>query len=128
RRAPPMAGLPPCSPRTATVPTAEIRDESFDGEGAQQLLGEFVAEISELYPGWLPSRGPSAVASDFQPPGSRFAIAYVDDRPVACGGLKRIEPAVGEVKRLYVSPDMRRHGLGRQLLAHLEAVAAAEGC
>lgn len=87
----------------------------------------FIAEIGALYPGWLPSRGPSAVAEDFTPPAGRFVVAYVDGEPVACGGLKRIEPRAGEIKRLYVVPDMRRLGLARRLLDHLEGVARAEG-
>jgi GNAT superfamily N-acetyltransferase len=112
----------------ATVPSADFREEPFESETAQQLLAMFIAEISELYPGWLPSRGPSAVAADFEPPNGRFVVGYVDDSPVACGGIKRLDGRVGEIKRLYVHPDRRRHGLARKLLDRLEAVAAMEGC
>lgn len=110
------------------VPIAEFREEPFEDDSAQALLASFIAEIAELYPGWLPSRGPSAVAADFEPPAGRFVVAYVDGRPVACGGLKRLDPRVGEIKRLFVCADVRRRGLGRRLLDHLETVAAAEGC
>ena len=92
------------------------------------MLGAFIAEIAALYDGWLPSRGPSAVASDFEPPRGRFVVAYVDDRPVACGGLKRLDNRVGEIKRLYVAADVRGQGLGRGLLDTLERIATESGC
>ncbi len=111
----------------AAVPSVELREEAFDGEGTQRLLASFIAEISELYPGWLPSRGPSAVAADFTPPAGRFVVAYQAGRPVACAGLKRFDARTGEIKRVYVAPEARRRGVARQLLDYLEGVARAAG-
>jgi GNAT superfamily N-acetyltransferase len=42
---------------------------------------------------------------------------------VACGGLRTIGHGVGELKRMYVRPVVRGRGVGRRLLAALEAVA-----
>lgn len=104
-----------------------IRDEPVDGEAAQRLLAAFAAEIAGLYPGWTPATGPSAEPADFQPPGGRFLVAYVDDEPAACAGLKRLNSDAGEIKRVYVRPDMRRRGLARRLLEELEAAAQTAG-
>ena len=92
------------------------------------MLASFIDEISELYPGWLPSRGPSAVAADFEPPHGAFVVGYVDGAPAACGGVKRLDTHVGEIKRLYVARSVRRQGVGRGLLNALERAASSLGC
>lgn len=104
-----------------------MREEPFDGEDAQQLLRGFVAEIAALYPGWTPTTGPSAQPEDFEPPGGTFVVVYIGGHPVGCGGLKRLDSRAGEIKRLYVRPDVRRQGLASRMIEHLEGFAAAQG-
>lgn len=48
-------------------------------------------------------------------------------QPVACGGVRLVEPQVGELKRMYVVPAARRRGIARALLHHLEHEARALG-
>jgi GNAT superfamily N-acetyltransferase len=104
------------------------RIEPFDSPAARLLLASFMAEIAALYPGWEPSRGPSAKADDFVAPGGAFLVAYDGNgRPVACGGLKRLDEATAEIKRVYVAPEARGAGVGRRLLAALEDVARERG-
>lgn len=57
------------------------------------------------------------------PPGGVFLVGYEDGRPVAIGGVRRLEDSVGEIKRMYVVPDARSRGAGRALLAALEDAA-----
>ncbi len=73
-------------------------------------------------------------ASSFEPPDGAFLVGYELGRPVAMGGWRR-RPDVAalgrgrsaEVKRMYVAGHVRRRGLGRVLLAQLEASARAAG-
>lgn len=58
-------------------------------------------------------------------PGHVFVVAYADDMPVGCGGLRELEPGTGEIKRMYA--DARNGGTGSALLAHLEAEARRMG-
>src|SRR5438132_10002557 len=104
-----------------------MREEAFGGPGAQELLAAFTAEIVRLYPTWSPDIGPSANHQDFEPPGGSFVVAYADDRPVACGGLKRLDGRSAEIKRLFVAPDMRGRGFGRRVLERLEELARRAG-
>ena len=66
---------------------------------------------------------PAARAEEFSPPAGCFLVVYDGDRPVACGGLKRLDDESGEVRRVYVAPSARGRGLGRRILRALEAHA-----
>jgi ribosomal protein S18 acetylase RimI-like enzyme len=63
-----------------------------------------------------------------RPPAGAFLMATLRGKPVGCGALKFHESAPTEIKRMWVAPTARGCGLARQLLAELEARAAATGC
>jgi GNAT superfamily N-acetyltransferase len=46
---------------------------------------------------------------------------------VACGGVKRLDDATGEIKRMFVAPEARGRGVARALLAALEETARGLG-
>ena len=69
------------------------------------------------------SRTSMVAADEMVPPDGAFVVLRVGGRPVAGGGVRRLEPDVGEVKRMFVEPRQRGRGLGRRLLAELEAAA-----
>src|SRR5262245_31826177 len=54
-----------------------------------------------------------------------FLVVYRDGNPVGCGAVRFIDSQTGELKRMYVAPEARRTGLGRQLVSALEAEARA---
>lgn len=62
----------------------------------------------------------SADPEVLSPPGGGFVIVDVDRRAAACGGFKRFDSDAGEIKRMYVRPEVRGRGLGRVLLDALE--------
>ena len=55
-------------------------------------------------------------------------MARVDDRPVACGAVRKLDETTGEIKRMWVDPAARGLGVGRQLLTALEGAAVELGC
>jgi GNAT superfamily N-acetyltransferase len=55
-----------------------------------------------------------------------FFVTYVDERPAGCGGVLLVEASHAEIKRMYVRDAFRGSGLGRLMLAHLEAFTRAQ--
>ena len=48
-------------------------------------------------------------------------------RDVACGGVRRLDEGIGEVKRMYVVPEARGQGISRVLLKALVERASELG-
>ena len=104
-----------------------LRRERLDGPAGEVLLAAFTDEIVPLYPGWRPDGGPSATPEELSPPDGTFLVAYVDEQPVGCGGIKRLSDDVAELKRLYVVTNVRKQGVARSLIAALEDAARQAG-
>src|SRR5262249_14449887 len=56
-----------------------------------------------------------------------FLVARRGGQAAGCGALRRLAEGVGELKRMYVCPEERGRGIGRRILAVLEAEARALG-
>lgn len=54
-------------------------------------------------------------------------VAYIDEVAVGCGAIKEYQPGIAEVKRMFVSPEVRGKGIATQLLAALEVWAKELG-
>src|SRR5438270_3785393 len=106
----------------------ELRAERLDGPAGQGLIDAFFGEIGPLYPGITDDNpGPSATPDELSPPGGAFLVAYVEGDPVGCGGIKVLDDEAAELKRLYVTPAARKHGVARVLVNALEDAARQAG-
>jgi GNAT superfamily N-acetyltransferase len=102
---------------------AEVRRIPADDVDAQMLLTAMVDEVSEAY-GRIDVPGmPTATVSEMSPPGGCFVALYEDGRAVAGGAVKRFADGIAEIKRMYVVPDRRGHGLAKELLVALQDAA-----
>lgn len=54
-------------------------------------------------------------------------LLYVEDKPVACGAIKKYADTVMEIKRMFVSPAYRNKGYASKVLKHLELWAMELG-
>ena len=78
-----------------------------------------------------------ALPGPYAPPRGSLLLAYVDGVPVGVLGLQAVPEgariagvgaeSAGELKRLFVQPESRRHGLGLALMLRAEAEAIARG-
>jgi GNAT superfamily N-acetyltransferase/DNA-binding MarR family transcriptional regulator len=95
---------------------------------ARRAVQAYAAELSQRFEdGFDPARGISATDDEVSPPAGLFLLATLHSEPVGCGVLKFHRDAPAHIKRMWVAPDVRGLGLGRRLLAELEAQAAAHG-
>lgn len=54
-------------------------------------------------------------------------VAYVDEKPIGCGTIKRLDTNTVELKRMYVKPEKRGSGIAGQILKSLEEWAKEIG-
>jgi GNAT superfamily N-acetyltransferase len=109
---------------SAERPRVELRTVDYDAPVAVELVERVQEEYVVRYGG---RDAASVDPAEFSPPGGLFLVAEVGGVPAGCGGWRVHSPGVAELKRMYVEPAFRRHGLARRLLTALEATAAAAG-
>lgn len=111
----------------------DIRRVPFDHPDAVKLNDQVQAEYHLRY-----GDGGDATYLDpamFEPPAGLYLIAYDEqDRPVATGGWRAQEEndegyltGDAELKRMFVTEELRGRGLARRILAALEEDARAAG-
>jgi putative acetyltransferase len=84
------------------------------------LISKLDAYLDERYP------SDEVFKVDFNSPKVEhitFITAYCDDVPVGCGAISPLGEGVTELKRFYVEPAYRRHGIAQQILNTLETKA-----
>jgi GNAT superfamily N-acetyltransferase len=102
-----------------------IEPARLDHREAEALVGALLDELRDRYGEEDPDH--PAVHELAGPAGGTFLLARVEGRPVGCGGLRRHDDGVAELKHMYVVPDQRGRGVGLVLLGALEAQAARLG-
>lgn len=111
---------------TAALVEIEVVDPAHPH--AQHCLAEYFAELDRRFDGGFdPSHSRPTPLDEMRPPAGVFLLATLHGEPVGCGGLRFHGAAPVEIKRMWVAPAARGLGVGRRLLATLEAHAAAEG-
>ena len=111
---------------TASAIVTGVRDPR--DPDARRCLRAYVEELAGRFDGGFdPARSISAADQEMTPPAGLFLVATLHGEPAGCAALKFHPGAPAEVKRMWVAPAMRGLGLGRRLLAELEAHAAERG-
>jgi putative acetyltransferase len=103
-----------------------VHRESIESRAAYDLISALNAELSHRYP--EPGANHFRLLEEEVAPGrGAFLIARSEHVPVGCGAIRRVDPATAEVKRMYVVPQHRGLGVGREILKRLEAIAVDLG-
>ena len=97
---------------------------------AAPLLAELAVEYSTRYEHSFEEQYESLVGypeDRFAPPDGALLVLVEDGVPVAGGAFQRYDKNTAELKRIWTSKDHRRRGLGRIVVAELEAEALRRG-
>jgi putative acetyltransferase len=98
-----------------------------DIEQARRLFQEYAAAVGvdlcfqnfEAELGTLPGK--------YAPPEGRLLLACSGNQLAGCVALRSLGSGACEMKRLYVRPDFRAHGVGRQLVERIIETAREAG-
>jgi len=98
-----------------------------DTDAARALLREYAAWLQEdlCFQGFAEEL--VTLPGKYAAPDGRLFLACHDTLPVGCVALRRFDAGTGEVKRLYVQPAHRGHGLGQALAEAVIDAARAIG-
>jgi DNA-binding MarR family transcriptional regulator len=91
---------------------------------ARHCMAAYAAELDRRFDGGFdPGRSISATDAELRPPAGLVLVATLRSQPVGCGALKFHAGEPTELKRMWVAEEARGLGVGRRLLAELEAHA-----
>jgi DNA-binding MarR family transcriptional regulator len=115
--------------RLLTASLVEVRVVDPLHPDAQHCLNAYFAELEERSHTQLdPATLASARPDEMREPHGAMLVAYLRGEAIGCGGVKLHGPSRPcELKRMWVDPAARGLGLGRRLLAELEAHAVDAG-
>jgi DNA-binding MarR family transcriptional regulator/GNAT superfamily N-acetyltransferase len=107
---------------------AEIRLVDPRHPDARRCVRSYFAELDRRSDaGFDPAAGVSAEPEELEGAAGAFLVAYLGTEAVGCGAVKHRPGAPAEIKRMWVADPARGRGIGRRLLAELEARAARAG-
>jgi GNAT superfamily N-acetyltransferase len=102
--------------------------EPEDSAEARQCVAAYFAELDLRFDGGFnPASGGYAGSRESPAAKARFLLMRAEGLPVGCGALKLLDGETGEIKRMWIAPEVRGRGLARRLLAALEDEARAMG-
>lgn len=106
--------------------SVRVEEDRYDSPVAAPLVRALLAELHDRY-GQDDADPDRLDAPQLAAPHGTFVVAWLDPDAIGCGALRRADERVGEIKRMYVLPAWRGHGVGRAVLAAVEARARALG-
>jgi DNA-binding MarR family transcriptional regulator len=111
--------------RASFVTVAEESPRQADGRWCRE---QYFAELSRRFDGGFDvATGDPSDSADLLPPSGSFVVARLDGEPVGCGGLKTLDAATGEIKRVWTSASARGIGVAGRIMARLEQSAREAG-
>lgn len=94
---------------------------------ARALVTEYAA-LPHAAPRWpTAAREIAALPEPYVSPNGVLLVATLGGAPVGCGALLMLEPSIAEIKRVYVQPAARGHGVGEAITRMLLSEAAVLG-
>lgn len=100
-----------------------VEQVDWDHPDACDLRQQQRIDIAALYQRVDSEPGTAPTADDM----TCFCVAYHDNQPVGCGGLRRLDPDSAELKRMFVTKQARGKGAAIAILDFLERTSLSLG-
>jgi DNA-binding MarR family transcriptional regulator/GNAT superfamily N-acetyltransferase len=114
--------------RLLVAGAVDVRIEDPGSRAAQHCIRSYFEELGARFDhGFDPALSVLPDIGELVEPAGLLLVARLHGEPVGCGGLRLFDGGVADVKRMWVAPSARGLGLGRRLLAELEAHARERG-
>lgn len=120
--------MPPAGDPRESDPAVVVENVPITDPVCEELLTRYIGELEERFGhDFDVTRASPPGEHDFDPPCGVFVVGRLGGRPIACGGVRTLEPGVAEIRRMYVDPSARGRGVGRAVLVALESSARQMG-
>lgn len=95
---------------------------------ARDAISRYFAELSVRFPqGYEPDEPLDVEVGEFGEDRGAFVLLRNGKDVIGCGGIRPFDDSTVEIRRLWIDPRWRGHGLGRRLLEHLEEIGRGSG-
>ena len=110
----------------ATLSVDEVDVRTAD---AQAALAAYLDELAVRFPTGVDRHDVGADDDErvLRIPNGTLLLLRIERNVVGCGGVRRLDPEVAEIKRMWIDPAWRGFGLGGRLLSELEQRVRAMG-
>jgi ribosomal protein S18 acetylase RimI-like enzyme len=87
-----------------------------DFEKGKQLFLQYIQSLDFALTFQDVDRELAEIGVEYNAPAGALLLALDDDKVIACAGVRRIDGATAELKRMFVDPNYRGLQLGQQIL------------
>ena len=96
--------------------TYRIANTKEDFETGKKLFEEYVDSLNVDLSFQDFSKELDTVGQQYNEPSGGLLLAFADDRPAGCAGIRRLDDGIAELKRMYIKNEYRGFKIGVALL------------
>jgi ribosomal protein S18 acetylase RimI-like enzyme len=89
-----------------------------DFENGKQMFRQYIQSLDFALTFQDVDRELEEIAIEYNAPTGVLLLAYDGNKAIACAGVRKIDGATAELKRMFVDPSYRGLQLGQQILQH----------